>query len=157
MLAVVSTILQQVNHTNQSSISYLSSAHNQGQRTDSKICPRSFSGLPSEDVLTWLDHLANVTEYHQWDEQCKALEIRTLLDGVVATWFMQQPPQIKGYSTTLSVKDQGTTTFNDAVQIAQRIENSSRPEAIPTPSQPIIPGQILQDHPTPMEIDVQNA
>ena len=70
----------------------------QGRRlndTDSKARPRTFSGLPTEDILTWLDHMENIAGYHDWSDARKARELRTLLDGVAATWFLQQDDSIK--------------------------------------------------------------
>ena len=55
MFNAMSNVLMQVNHTNQTLVSYLS---NSGKvqamaqdRPDPKVRPKSFSGLPSEDVL----------------------------------------------------------------------------------------------------------
>ncbi|MCO5577459.1 hypothetical protein L7F22_031291 [Adiantum nelumboides] len=44
----------------------------------------------------WLDHFENVSSYHNWSEEHKAVEVRTLLEGVAATWFIQQQEDIKG-------------------------------------------------------------
>ena len=94
MLSAVSNILLQVNHTNQSLLNFLS--HTQPmQRSDPKIRPKSFAGLPTEDVLTWLDHFENIAGYHQWTDERKAMEIRTLFDNIAATWYLQQEESTK--------------------------------------------------------------
>jgi hypothetical protein len=61
----VSNILLQVNHTNQALLGYLSNSTPTQNRLDPKIKPRSFSGLPTEDILTWIDYFENVAAYHQ--------------------------------------------------------------------------------------------
>ena len=91
----VSNILLQVNHTNQALLGYLSNSTPTQNRPDPKIRPKSFSGLPTEDILTWIDHFENVAAYHQWHDQRKALEASTLLDNIAATWFIQQPAENK--------------------------------------------------------------
>ena len=94
LFQAVSNILLQVNHTNQALLNFLSTGQHQ-HRSDSKVRPKSFSGLPSEDVLMWLDHLENVAGYHLWTDDRKAMEVRTLLDNVAATWYIQQPDATK--------------------------------------------------------------
>ena len=42
-----------------------------------------------------MDHFENVAGYHEWDDGQKALELRTVLEHVVATWFFLQPEEIK--------------------------------------------------------------
>ncbi|MCO5597952.1 hypothetical protein L7F22_052039 [Adiantum nelumboides] len=96
MFQAVSSMLMQVNHTNQTLINFMASNNTPKHHTDSKVRPKSFSGLPTEDILTWLDHFANVVEYHQWNDTRKAMEVRTLLEGVAATWFVQEGDQVKG-------------------------------------------------------------
>ncbi|MCO5605650.1 hypothetical protein L7F22_059833 [Adiantum nelumboides] len=96
MFQAVSNMLVQVSHTNQALLSYLSSSTNHPQRLDSKIRPKPFAGLSTEDVLTWLDHFDNVASYHHWSEERKAMEARTVLEGVAATWFIQQSDEVKG-------------------------------------------------------------
>ncbi|MCO5550275.1 hypothetical protein L7F22_003756 [Adiantum nelumboides] len=93
MLQAMSDILLQVNHTNQALLSYITT---HSQKTDSKICPKPFSGLPTEDVLTWLDHFDNVDGYRQWSADRRTMEARTLFEGVAATWFVQQSADVKG-------------------------------------------------------------
>ncbi|KAI5068775.1 hypothetical protein GOP47_0017120 [Adiantum capillus-veneris] len=95
MFSAISNILLQVNHTHQSLIGFLSAQQTQAKHTDSKVRPRPFSGLPSEDVLTWLDHFENVAGYHNWDNECRAHELRTVLEGVAAAWFVQQGENVK--------------------------------------------------------------
>ena len=99
MFQAITTMMMQVNHTNQTLMNWLT---NQSQLTtklekqkDSRIHPPSFSGLPTEDILAWLDHFENVAGYHEWDDGRKALELRTVLEHVAATWFIQQPEEIK--------------------------------------------------------------
>ena len=87
LFQAVSNILLQVNHTNQALLNFLSTGQHQ-HRSDPKVRPKSFSGLPSEDVLMWLDHLENVAGYHLWTDDRKAMEVRTLLDNVAATWYI---------------------------------------------------------------------
>ncbi|MCO5568698.1 hypothetical protein L7F22_022397 [Adiantum nelumboides] len=64
-------------------------------RIDAKVRPRPSSGLSIDDVLTWLDHFENVATYHQWHDEREAMEVRTLLEGVAATWLIQHSKQIK--------------------------------------------------------------
>ena len=233
MLQAMSAMMLQVNHINQTIMNWLT---NQSQQTgnntkkqkDSRIRPRSFSGLPTEDVLAWLDHFDNVTGYHQWSDDRKALELRTVLENVAATWFIQQPEEVKqdwsylreqlvqhftnnditqtalqqlgnmhqqthepiaqfavrlkqlllrvdpNMKETMKlyfmlprlrhdiyrrVKDQGPTTFQLAVQIAQRIET---PDYMELSQAPTMPQQNNQKHQVestacPMDIDIQNA
>ncbi|KAI5072698.1 hypothetical protein GOP47_0012804 [Adiantum capillus-veneris] len=89
----MSNLLLQVNHTNHALLSYITT---HSHKTDPKIRPKPFSGLPIEDVLTWLDHFDNVAGYHQWSDDRRAMEARTLFEGVGATWFVQQPVDVKG-------------------------------------------------------------
>ena len=63
-------------------------------RPDSKVHPKSFSGLPSEDVLAWLDHFEMISSYHKWSDERKALEVCTLLENVIATWYVQQASEV---------------------------------------------------------------
>lgn len=95
LFQAMSNMLLQVNHTNQSLLNFLSSSASHNHRPDPKIRPKSFSGLPTEDVLMWLDHFENVSSYHNWSEERKAMEVRMLLEGVAATWFIQQQEYIK--------------------------------------------------------------
>ncbi|KAI5056196.1 hypothetical protein GOP47_0029717 [Adiantum capillus-veneris] len=95
MLDAMSNLLLQVNQTNQSLLHYITAHNSQSQKTDHKIRPKPFSGLPTEDALTWLDHFDNIASYHQWSDERRALETRTLFEGVAATWFVQQPEAVK--------------------------------------------------------------
>ena len=91
LLQAISNVMLQINHTNQAMLSFLST---NGERShdqrDSKICPKSFSGFPSEDVLSWLDHIEMISNYHRWSNVRKGLEVHTLLENVVATGYIQQ-------------------------------------------------------------------
>jgi hypothetical protein len=72
-------------------LSFLSANNDHTQdRPDSKVCLKSFFGLPFEVVLAWLDHFEMISSYHRWSDECKALEVRTLLENVAATWYVQQ-------------------------------------------------------------------
>ena len=51
--------------------------------------------MPIEDVFAWLDHFDNVVDYDQWSDDRKALELRTILENVATTWFIQQPEEVK--------------------------------------------------------------
>ena len=62
---------------------------------DSRIRLCSFSGLPTEDVLAWLDHFDNVADYHQRSDDRKSLELRKILENVATTWFIQQLEEVK--------------------------------------------------------------
>lgn len=224
-------MLMQINTTNQHLVGLLAQKQVNNTRSDSKVRPKTFSGFPTEDILTWLDHFENVAEYHNWDLDRKALEVRTLLEGIAATWFVQQTDQVK-YSWPLikqllvqnfaqqnitqsalqqlhqlkqglqepvaqfavkfnqlilradptmsedmklyflwprlhghlsrRVRDQGPTSYHEAIQIAQRIEASTQtdtpptfiPPPTPTQNRPLLDTPLL---PTPMDIDVQNA
>ena len=80
LLQVVSAILFQVDQTNQSLLNLLTANSTvNNSRADPKVRPKSFSGLPSEDVIMWLDHFDIVANYHQWTEQKKAMEASMLL------------------------------------------------------------------------------
>ena len=68
---------------------------NTENQKESRVRPQSFSSLPTEDVLAWLDHFDNVAGYHQWSDDRKALELRTTLENVEATWFIQQLKEVK--------------------------------------------------------------
>ncbi len=59
----VSNILLQVNHTNQALLGYLSNSTPTKNLPDPKIRPKSVSGLPTEDILTWIYHFENVAAY----------------------------------------------------------------------------------------------
>ena len=85
----------QINNTNQALMTMLAQRQEQTIQRDPKIRPKTFSGLPTEDVLTWLDHFDNVASYHQWDDPRKALEARTLFENIAATWFIQQDDTTK--------------------------------------------------------------
>ena len=94
------TMMMHVNHTNQTIMNWLiNQSQQRGNNTekpkDSRIRLRSFSGLPIEDVLAWLDHFDNVADYHQWSDDRKALELRTILENVATTWFIQQLEEVK--------------------------------------------------------------
>ena len=95
MFHAISNMLLQVNNTNQTLLGFISSQGTTPNRTDTKVRPKPFSGLPSEDVLSWLDHFENIASYHQWSEERKALEVRTLFENVAATWFIQQQEDTK--------------------------------------------------------------
>ena len=100
MFQAMSTMMIQVNHTNQALMTWLTSQSQStgtmnDQKKDSRIRPRSFSGLPTEDVLAWLDHFDLIAGYHDWNDERKALELRTVLEHVATTWFIQQPEEIK--------------------------------------------------------------
>lgn len=95
MFHAVSNMLVQLSHTNQTMLNYMSSHTPNPARPDSKIRPKPFAGLPTEDVLSWLDHFDNVASYHNWLDDRKAMEARTVFEGVAATWFIQQPEEVK--------------------------------------------------------------
>ena len=100
MFQAMSMIMIQVNHTNQALMTCLTSQSQStgtisDQRKDSRIRPRSFSCLPTEDVLAWLDHFDLVVGYHDWNDERKALELQSVLEHLAATWFIQQSKEIK--------------------------------------------------------------
>ena len=95
LLQVLSNAMLQISHTNQAMLSFLSATNDRSpDRPDSKVRPKSFSGLPSEDVLPWLDHFKLISSYHKWSDERKALEVRTLLENVAATWYVQQANEV---------------------------------------------------------------
>ncbi|MCO5574223.1 hypothetical protein L7F22_028005 [Adiantum nelumboides] len=161
----------QINTTNQHLVGLLTQKQVHNTRSDSKVRPKTFSDFPTEDILTWLDHFENVAEYHNWDMERKALEVRTLLEGIAATWAdptMSEDmklyflwPRLHGHLSR-RVRDQGPTSYHEAIQIAQRIEASTQADTPPTF---IPPPTNTQNHslldtpllPTPMDIDVQNT
>ena len=57
LIQAVSNIAIQSNLTNQAMLSFFSSQTDRhANRLDPRVRPKSFSGLPSEDILSWLDH-----------------------------------------------------------------------------------------------------
>ena len=88
---------QQVSSDNQAILSFLVSQHSQISTSSQhfKIRPTSFSGLQSEYVLSWLDHFDNVAYYYGWFEVQKFHEVRTVFEGLAATWFVQQSNFVK--------------------------------------------------------------
>ena len=96
LVQALSNIILQVNHTNQAMLSFLSARSEPQQNLpDSRVRPKPFSGLPSEDVLSWLDHFEMVASYHQWPHPRKAMEMKTLLENIAATWLVQQPEETR--------------------------------------------------------------
>jgi hypothetical protein len=51
---------------------------------DSRIWPKAFVGLPTKDLLSWLDHFDNITGYCHWTDNQKIVEVRTLFNGIGA-------------------------------------------------------------------------
>ena len=95
LLQVLSNDMLQISHTNQAMLSFITVNNDRSQdRPDSKVHPKSFSGLPSEDVLAWLDHFDMISSYHKWFDGRKALEVRTLLKNVATTWYVQQASEV---------------------------------------------------------------
>ena len=95
LLQVLSNFMLQISHMNQAMLSFLSANNDRFQDLrDSKVCPNSFSGLPFEDVIAWLDHFEMISSYHKWSDGGKALEVRTLLENVAATWYIQQASEV---------------------------------------------------------------
>ena len=132
MFQAMSTMMMQVNHTNQTLMTWLtnqSTGATTSQQKDSRIRPRSFSGLPTEDVLAWLDHFDNVASYHEWHDERKALELRTVLEHVAATWFIQQPEEIKQNWTYLREQLIQHFANNDVTQTALQQLNNLRQQA----------------------------
>ena len=128
LIHTVSNILIQVNQTNQALMNYLTlSTHNPQPRTDTKVRPKAFSGLPTEDVLMWLDHFENVASYHQWDDRRKALEVRTLLENAAATWFIQQQEEVKQNWSEVKRKLIQNFANQDATQTALQQLHSLQP------------------------------
>ena len=138
MFQAMSTMMIQVNHTNQALMTWLTSQSQStgtmnDQKKDSRIRPRSFSGLPTEDVLAWLDHFDLVAGYHDWNDQRKALELRTVLEHVAATWFIQQPEEIKNDWPYLREQLIQHFANNDVTQSALQQLNSLRQQ----PNEPV--------------------
>ena len=67
------TMFLQMNNINQALMTMLVQRQEQTIQRDSKIRPKTFSSLPIEDMLIWLDHFDNVTSYHQWDDPRKEM------------------------------------------------------------------------------------
>ena len=138
MFQAMSTMMIQVNHTNQALMTWLTSQSQStgtmnDQKKDSRIRPRSFSGLPTEDVLAWLDHFDLVAGYHDWNDERKALELRTVLEHVAATWFIQQPEEIKNDWHYLREQLIQHFANNDVTQSALQQLNSLRQQ----PNEPV--------------------
>ena len=70
-------------------LSFLSVNNDHAQdQLDSKVRPKSFSRLPSKDVLAWLKHFEIISSLHQWSDERKDFEVCTLLENVAATWYV---------------------------------------------------------------------
>ena len=145
LIHAVSNILIQVNQTNQALMNYLTlSTHNTQPRTDTKVRPKAFSGLPTEDVLMWLDHFENVASYHQWDDRRKALEVRTLLENVAATWFIQQQEEVKQNWSEVKRKLIQNFANQDVTQTAlQQLQSLRQQQHEPVPQFAIKLNQLL--------------
>ena len=103
------------------------------QRKDSRIRPRSFSCLPTEDVLAWLDHFDLVVGYHDWNDERKALELQSVLEHLAATWFIQQSKEIKNDWHYLREKLIQHFANNDVTQSVLQQLNSLRQQ----PNEPV--------------------
>ena len=124
MEQMLQAMLIQMNNTNQALIAMLSQRQDCKNRPDPKVRPKPFSGLPTEDVLTWLDHFDNVAECHQWSDEHKALEARTLYENIAATWFMQQDVVTKQNWAMIRGKLVENFAHQDVAQTAlQQLQN----------------------------------
>lgn len=103
MVQAMSTLVLQVNHTNQALAAMLDRQQRLFERPNSRVRPRSFAGLPTEDVPSWVDHFENVASYHNWSDIQKSQEIRTVFEGIAATWYIQQDDFVKIKLATLSL------------------------------------------------------
>ena len=87
LLQLLSNATHQISHKNQEMLSFLSANSERSQDlSDSKVRPKSLSGL--------LNCFEMISSYDQWSEVHNALEIRTVLKNVAATWFIQQPREL---------------------------------------------------------------
>ena len=94
LLQVLSNVVLHINHMNQAMLSFLSANSERSQdQPDSKVRHKS-SSLLFEDVLAWLDHFEMLSNYHQWFDVRKVLEVRTLLENVAAPWYVQQTSEV---------------------------------------------------------------
>ena len=91
--------------------------------------PSSFSSIPTEDVLVWLDHFDNVAGYYEWHDERKALELWMVLEDVAATWFIQQPEEIKQNWTYLREQLIQHFANNDVTQTTLQQLNNLRQQA----------------------------
>ncbi|MCO5611535.1 hypothetical protein L7F22_065788 [Adiantum nelumboides] len=86
-----------------------------------------------EDILTWLDHFANVASYHQWHDDFqmnqRLLRVDPAMSEEMKLFFVR--PRLR-HDIACRVQDQGPTSFHAAIQFAQRIEGSSQ-SATPLP------------------------
>ena len=105
-------------------LSFLFAHNDRAQdRPDSKVRPKFFSGLPSEDVLAWLDHFEMISSYHRWSDERKALEVRTLLKNVTATWYVQQSSDVtENWVILRNLLVQNITHQNSAQTALQQLE-----------------------------------
>ena len=117
MFQAVSSLLHQVNQTNQTLLTWLSPSIDR-DRPDSKVQPKAFSGIPTEDVLMWLDHFKNITSYHQRPKRRKVMEAHTLFENVGATWFSQQEDLVKEVWPILKHELIQNFTHNNVTQTA---------------------------------------
>ncbi|MCO5566621.1 hypothetical protein L7F22_020298 [Adiantum nelumboides] len=98
LLHVLSNMMIQVSHLNQSLLNYLSGTAPHVQKPDSKIWPKSF-GLLTEDVLTGLDYFDNVASYHGWSDDRKAMEARTQqAEDMKGDWGMLKSLLIQNFA-----------------------------------------------------------
>ena len=126
----MSTMIMQVNHTNQTlmiSLTNQSASATTNKQKDSRIRLKSFLGLPTEDILARLDHFDNVVSYHEWHKERKALELLTVLEHVVASTFIQQPEEIKQNWTYLREQLIQHFANNNVIQTTlQQLNNLSQ-------------------------------
>ena len=86
LLQLPSNAMLQIGHTNQAMLPFLFVNNDRAQdQLNSKVRPKSFSGLPSKDVFASLDHFEMISSYNRMSYECKALDVRTLLKNVTAT------------------------------------------------------------------------
>ena len=79
----MSAMMIQVNHTNQTLLTWLTShltsaTCTNDKQKDAQVHPISFFGLPIEDILASLDHFDYVARYHVWEFKTVSAETRTL-------------------------------------------------------------------------------
>ena len=90
MFQAMKNNLLQVRHTSKELLTFLSTSSSNSQACrDPKVTPKNFSRLATKDVLTWLDHSENVSNYHQPSYTAMVPEVCTLLENVAATCFTQ--------------------------------------------------------------------
>ena len=64
--------------------------------------PRSFTGLPNEDIKEWLEKFDRFARFYNWTNAKKLCAIALLLDGPALAWYHTQTAETVGNFTNLT-------------------------------------------------------